>query len=544
MRVRNLYISLLILVLGFVPIKITAFDINSIDKTKAIWTDHTVSLYHHFFLMEAFRPLNAGICEIENSGYKDWINLNTIGDPITKNMPEDYDPENSSEDIFNIAYKVNIDQRACGINENNYVHMVKAYQANSDEPLYISTYNKNGSLSDLRRELVIAQEKTDANPYGEIIHNYGIFGYASGKGLYQARTKSEIDEENTSVEVESMSLVDYSLLNQNVPAGAIKEMYSAKIIHEIGANGYGTISSFQWGGANITLAQNNLTHGVFPDGIPDIARTTNFAYNDTHLLFAETYTNYPGSPYIQGEKVAKENICLSRTDFWTSIWDGLSYGVYDANGDRLSDNANIQVAYSQEVEGFGLWSGTLTLRGAGLGIPFLCKSLLDGSYVSNDLCGTYGYDYFPLFDVPEGTILTDANGNEYYVRQLKPRKVFAVVDMANCAGLELQPTIATPDHKKFVYLEGEIPPSGAILNNQYANNIIFDPIYGGVVYVANEDFDNDGVLNFLDAFPEDPAKSKDDDYDGIADSEDAEINQAKPLWEKFLDKDLFSNYDH
>ena len=101
--------------------------------------------------------------------------------------------------------------------------------------------------------------------------------YASDKGLYQARTKSEINEENTSVEVESMSLVDYSLLNQNVPAGAIKEMYSAKIIHEIGANGYGTISSFQWGGANITLAHNNLPQGDFTDGIPDIARTTNFA---------------------------------------------------------------------------------------------------------------------------------------------------------------------------------------------------------------------------------------------------------------------------
>ena len=135
MRVRNFYTTLLILFLGFVPVKTTAFDINSIDKTKAIWTDHIVSLYHHFFLMEAFRPLNTGICEIENSGYQDWINLNTIGDPITKNMPEDYNPENSSEDIFNIAYKVNIDQRACGLNENNYAHMVKAYQASSDEPL-------------------------------------------------------------------------------------------------------------------------------------------------------------------------------------------------------------------------------------------------------------------------------------------------------------------------------------------------------------------------------------------------------------------------
>ena len=86
--------------------------------------------------------------------------------------------------------------------------------------------------------------------------------------------------------------------------------------------------------------------------------------------------------------------------------------------------------------------------------------------------------------------------------------------------------------------------SGAILFNQYQNNVEFDPIYSGIVYIANEDTDGDGVLNFLDAYPDDASKSKDDDYDGIEDSSDTEIQQAIPLWNKHEDKDLFDNYDH
>ena len=51
-----------------------AYDLNSIDRSKPVWSDHTVTLYHHFFLMEAFRPINSGICEAENSDYENWIN--------------------------------------------------------------------------------------------------------------------------------------------------------------------------------------------------------------------------------------------------------------------------------------------------------------------------------------------------------------------------------------------------------------------------------------------------------------------------------------
>jgi hypothetical protein len=42
-----------------------------------------------------------------------------------------------------------------------------------------------------------------------------------------------------------------------------------------------------------------------------------------------------------------------------------------------------------------------------------------------------------------------------------------------------------------------------------------------VSYLPLGDADSDGVLNFKDAFPEDPARSADADFDGIDDTEDS-----------------------
>ena len=181
---------------------------------------------------------------------------------------------------------------------------------------------------------------------------------------------------------------------------------------------------------------------------------------------------------------------------------------------------------SEDIEGFGPWNGQLALQGTGLSIPYECKSVYDGAIADPNLCdngGTYGYESFPLFDVPDGTILVDELGHEYYVRQLKPRTTYRVVSLDNCSGLTLQETLETNDHKSFVYLEGEIPPSGSILYNAFENNTEFDPLNNGKVYEANLDGDGDGVLNFLDAFPEDADRSKDDDYDSIAILEDTKI---------------------
>ena len=146
----------------------------------------------------------------------------------------------------------------------------------------------------------------------------------------------------------------------------------------------------------------------------------------------------------------------------------------------------------------------------------------------------------PSIDIPDGTIVTDESGNTFYIRVLKSRKVYAYHELSKCDGLSLQESIDTPDHKTFIYLnEIDIPPSGAILYNQYSSGDTADQQYLGRVYVANEDDDGDRVLNFLDSFPEDATKSKDDDYDGIEDSEDSDITQRVMTWKKYIDKDIF-----
>ena len=77
------------------------------------------------------------------------------------------------------------------------------------------------------------------------------------------------------------------------------------------------------------------------------------------------------------------------------------------------------------------------------------------------------------------------------------------------------------------------------LFNQFESGNTIDVQYLGKVYVANEDDDGDTVLNFLDAFPEDASKSKDDDYDKIDDVDDTDIVQRVMTWIKHLDKDIF-----
>ena len=57
-----------------------------------------------------------------------------------------------------------------------------------------------------------------------------------------------------------------------------------------------------------------------------------------------------------------------------------------------------------------------------------------------------------------------------------------------------------------------------------------------------DDADGDGVANYLDAFPTDPFKSKDDDYDGVDDLSDQDVTPFQQIWEKYLNKSLFSSY--
>ena len=94
--------------------------------------------------------------------------------------------------------------------------------------------------------------------------------------------------------------------------------------------------------------------------------------------------------------------------------------------------------------------------------------------------------------------------------------------MSNCASLTVRDTLSVENHTFFEghNLDAAMPTAGAVMVNEFLDDKTRDPNYLGMSYLPLEDADNDGVLDFKDAFPEDPSKSADADFDGIDDAED------------------------
>ena len=71
-----------------------------------------------------------------------------------------------------------------------------------------------------------------------------------------------------------------------------------------------------------------------------------------------------------------------------------------------------------------------------------------------------------------------------------------------------------------------------------------DEYLQGKSFSKNGDDDGDGVLNYLDAFPEDALKSLDADQDDVDDAVDNNITPFQPDWTNFKNsgKSLYSNY--
>ena len=148
-----------------------------------------------------------------------------------------------------------------------------------------------------------------------------------------------------------------------------------------------------------------------------------------------------------------------------------------------------------------------------------------------------------LLDIPEGTVLTDASNNEYYIRQLRPRIVYAEASLSQCATLTIGSAKETNDHTFFNYPVLNLPRVGAVLVNKLSNEPSKDIAFNGNKWIASEDDDSDGILNSLDMFPINALKNKDVDFDGIEDSEDGTLSEFQFNWTKYLDKSMFSAYE-
>ena len=62
------------------------------------------------------------------------------------------------------------------------------------------------------------------------------------------------------------------------------------------------------------------------------------------------------------------------------------------------------------------------------------------------LIGGEKYEGFPLLDIPDGTVIQASDGNEYYIRVLRPRLVRSEVPMSNCASLTIPLSKDTPSY--------------------------------------------------------------------------------------------------
>ena len=509
-----------------------SYDVNSIPKTKSVWQDFSFNLNHQFRLLAGFGRVDSYLCLVGNTDYEYHSNL-----------------KNSDE--TSIGYVAKLDEGSCGQVPITLPWAVKSEQPTTNDPLNIEMINYQCPLGDLSNcqtminaKMTLIEEDSVSNPYGILTFDYFYGTRPDSKPLYLATYESKkLDDK---IQFESAIFVDSVIIDPATyaSAGIGSEFYSSKIIHTPNVGGEGTIKTL--------MHRNDGSLGAgfqpYPDGNPTSITTTSFVYDDGHILYR----------HIDKDGNAVDDRCVDRKkeNGWNYVPSWFGYGVYKENGDRY-DGGAIEVSYSGPIATSGeTFTGTVVIiSSTNIGIPLVCKKVKDGThYNANDKCSHSNfahvpitiagevYENFPMFDIPDGTTLTDGT-NEYYVRQLRPRIVYSEAPLSECASMTIGASKETADHTFFNYPELSLPKKGAVLVNKLSGDPAKDIAFGGKVWIATNDDDNDGVVNSLDMFPDDPLKKVDADLDGIEDSEDATISEFKFNWNKYTGKTMFSAYE-
>ena len=509
-----------------------SYDVNSISKLKPVWQDFAFTLNHQVSLMAGFGRVDSYLCLVKNTDYENYSNLK--------------DSNGTS-----IGYVAKLDEASCGQVPITLPWVVKSEQSTTDSPLDIEMINYQCPLGDLSNcvtminsKMTLTEEVSESNPYGVLTFDYFYGTRPDSDPLYLATYESKkVDDK---IEFQSAIFVDCTLINPAAcpSTGKESEFYSAKIIHTPGVGGEGSVKTL------VHRNDGSLGAGFqpYPDGTPTFIRTTSFVYDDGHILYRD----------IDKDGNAVDDRCIDKKEAngWNYVPSWFGYGVYKENGDRY-DGGAIEVSYSGPIATSGeTFTGTVVIISAtNIGIPLVCKKVKDGThYNANDKCShsnfagspiTLGgevYENFPMFDIPDKTVLTDGT-NEYYIRQLRPRIVFSEAPLSECASMTIGATKETADHTFFNYPELSLPKRGAVLVNKLSSDPTRDIAFNGKLWVASNDDDGDLVPNSLDAYPDDPLKSVDADIDGIEDSEDASISEFKFNWNKYTGKTMFSAYE-
>ncbi len=472
------------------------------DKSKPVWTDFTATLVYQYSVNIPFGQLNRYLCLFNKTEYQRFANLQ------------------KTEEVPAHAYLTRLDQAQCGISSDDNAHLVRATQTSPDSPVTVEYWN-GAVASDSRvyaLKAVVSEEANDQNPFGIMTLDSELYGKENpSKMLLRWRSESSRIDDST-VQYKIVEWLDGYVIDQSQSIGYSEEYYAVNIFYQEGDSGYGTIISKFF---RPDLAGESSS-GVYPDGIPVTSGATNIAFNKDYIKF-ENFSDLYINGVQQSSNVKNYSSCISRANPWGYVppW---GYGVYDASGERNTENFNASYVDSRGN------TESVTVSGFSLTPTMACRSLFDGAVVDYPVmsaeCDYQAYPgpaTLPAIDVPDLTTITSDSGQKYIVRQLKPRIVYPEVDMANCSSLTVRDTLAVENHKFFEghNLDAALPTGGAVLVNEFSSDKTRDPNYSGESYLPLEDADGDGVLNYKDAFPTDSAKTSDADFDGIDDSEDS-----------------------
>jgi hypothetical protein len=504
MKIQRIWCVLLLIAAPSAGSALSIDDIS--DKSKPVWTDLSVTSSHHYLLSTLFGTPSNYLCSLAQTGYEQYSNF----------MAQDQD------DLEGVAYRVKTDERSCQRNDKAEGFKVLARQSSPDEQLVVTRWPYASEQIMGVVQVKLDEEATDTNPFGLMEMNVTALSENNEEATFVFRLKSE-DAGDGQVRVRMAMWLDQQIVDNEIDLNVKSQFYGGGLMHDGERNiGSGNII---WKLFDSRLVSSPIGNS-FPDGIPFGFRAVNVAYDESYLKYKVTADFY-GAPWGNDYgpyQYDEGTFCVARDASWTYVD---KFGIYDSAGNQ--NTAEFDAKYTNaDGEQFDL-----EVRGMDFATANVCRAWADGSVITlgdGESCsgvstGIAGGSLRNIEPPSLSEITRVSDGEKFLVRHLLTRNVYKQLDAgaSECSALDLPEIEPLPNHLFFTketQQDFAAPAVGAVIKNAYENRANEDQELAGKMFNPLEDSDGDGVLNYLDAFPEDDTKSKDLDGDGIDDAKD------------------------
>ena len=501
------YLVLCAMLAILIPRLSLALSLDDItDKSSDVYQNLTATGSHFFMLGVLFQQPSKYLCQISQTNYKQFANFM------------------ANASATSVPYMADINEEVCASEDRKTLLTVEAKQASKDSPLNVTVWKDERAKSSGGTTVYNVEVETETsatNPWGEVTYNVEVASDDS-KLLFKNYGKSKKLQDG-SVSVQGAFMLETSLIDQSYVVGQERQWFSGDLTHREDDSGEGTIVFKNFNPGAYT-SMGGIGDASYPNGRPYVIIVTDIAYNSESLKYRQS-TDFPFLPEASGDGLGGElESCVSRKVGWEYVED---YGVYDSSGAKNTDA--FTATYIDE-NGDSIGINKNSGDSIGTDRPPLCRAWSDGSDIGFNGEGgaCLGLERsnnarpFPSVELPNFSFITrDSDGSEFLVKHLLKRVVNGVVDDSLCEGLTIPDTRTAPNHLFFseTALTHKPPSSGAVMVSSFPDGAS-DRNFVEKAYSPLLDEDDDGVLNYSDAFPTDPNKNKDLDGDGIDDSED------------------------